>query len=352
MTVFVAVAGPRVARRYRELAESLLSPHGRVEWVDWIDDDPVDGRDKRFDDCLSEADAIISTPWLGAAPHLDMPCFDDDRWRRASNLKVIAGTYDFRFGWIDTDEAERRGVAIVDTSRTMTPTVAEFGLAMMLNLLRDIPRSIGIVRSGEWTSGAPDGDGFVYGDLAGRRVGLAGYGSINRCLRALLVPFGCHVSAYDPFVGDEVLHRDTVRRAATLVDLASECEIFVVAIPPTPTTLQAVSAEVIQELPEGSLFVLLSRMAVVEQDALWLRIRNEEIRAAVDVYDPEPPPRDAWLRSAQNLLPTPHIAGNAAYAHERCFVAAVNETLEILRGGTSRHLVSLRDKKLYDGSLA
>jgi phosphoglycerate dehydrogenase-like enzyme len=352
MSVFVVVAGPRVARRYRELAESLLSPHGRMTWVDWIDNDAVEGRAERLDECLVEADAMISTPWLGAAPHLAMPRFDDRRWERSSNLKAIAGTYDFRFGWIDIDEAERRGVTIVDTSRTMTPTVAEFGLTMTLNLLRDIPRSIEVVRSGGWTSGAPDGDGFIYGDLAGRRVGLAGYGSINRCYRSFLAPFGCDVLAYDPFVDDEELHRDEVRRAATLVDLASESEIFVVAIPPTPATLQAVSAEVIEALPTGSLFVLLSRMAVVEQDALWLRLRNKELRAAIDVYEPEPPPSDAWFRSAQNILPTPHIAGNAAYAHERCFVAAVDDTLQILQGGTPRHQVSRRDKKLYDGSLA
>jgi len=352
MSVFVVVGGPRVARRYRESAESLLSPHGTMRWVDWIDDDPVEGRDESLDECLGDADALISTPWLGAAPHLAMPRFDDGRLERASSLKVIAGTYDFRFGWIDVDEAERRSIAIVDTSRTMTPTVAEFGVSMTLNLLRDIPRSVEIVRNGEWTSGAPDGDGFVYGDLAGRSIGLAGYGSINRHYRRLLAPFGCRVSAYDPFVHDDELHRDTVRRAATLVELAGECEIFVVAIPPTPTTLKAVSAEVVNALPEGSLFVLLSRMAVVDQDALWLRLRREELRAAIDVYDPEPPDRDAWFRTAPNVIPTPHIAGNAAYAHERCFVAAIDDTLEILRGGMPRHLLSRRDMQLYDGSLA
>jgi phosphoglycerate dehydrogenase-like enzyme len=348
---FVVVAGPRVENRYRDLADSLLTPHGRVAWVDWLGDAPVEGREELLDIALADADAVVSTPWLGAAPHLEMPRFDERRWECAAAVKAIAGTYDFRFGWIDLEEAERRGVTVVDTSRTMTPTVAEFGLAMTLNLLRGIPESIELVRRGDWTSHAPDGDGFVYGDLAGRRVGLAGYGSINRRYRSFLAPFGCDVATYDPFVDDETLQRDLVGRATSLVELARSSEIFVVAIPPTPATLEVVSADVIDALPTRSLFVLLSRMAVVQQEALWRRLHNDELRAAIDVFSPEPPPPDAWFRRARNVLPTPHIAGNAVYAHQRCFEEACRDAVEILRGGTPRHPATRRDKKLYEGSL-
>ena len=126
----------------------------------------------------------------------------------AGRLRVIAGTFDNRFGeWIDVAEAQRRGVTVVDTSRSMTPTVAEFALAMTLNLLRDIPAAIDLVRSGDWKSRKWDQPGFVYGDLTGRRVGLAGFGSINRRYAELLAPFRCAIAAYDPFVTDAELGR-------------------------------------------------------------------------------------------------------------------------------------------------
>jgi hypothetical protein len=99
------------------------------------------------------------------------------------------------------------------------------------------------------------------------------------------------------------------------------------------------------------LFVLLSRMAVVEQEALWRRLRAGELWAALDVFEPEPPPPDAWFRRASNVLPTPHIAGNAAYAHERCFREACADALRVLRGETPIYGASLRDRALYEGTL-
>ena len=344
MSDLVVVAGPGFEMRYRGVAEAILSPHGRVVWVDHVDE-------ARLDRCLPTAAAVVATPWLGAAPHLAMPVFDERRFACAPRLRVIAGTFDFRFGWIDLGEATRHRVAVSDTSRTMTPTVAEFGLAMTLNLLRDIPAWIDTVRGGGWKDRAVDGGGFVHGDLAGKHVGLAGYGSINRRYRSFLAPFGCDVATYDPFVDDVVLEGDGVTRAQSLEELALGSEIFVVAIPPTSATMGIVDAAAIDAIPRGALFLLLSRMAVVEQAALWSRVERGELRAAIDVYDPEPPPPDAFFRRAPNVLPTPHLAGNAIYAHERCFSAAASDAASVVAGRPPQYLVAERDARLYEGSL-
>lgn len=350
--LYVVLEGPR-AGHYRGLAQSLLGPHGRVAYVDCSREVPLPDRERALDALLPDATAVVTTPWLGGtAPGLELPAFDQARWARAARLKAIAGTFDFRLAWIDPDEAARRGVALADTSRTMTPTVAEFGVAMTLNLLRLIPDHVELVRRGEWIASPPGGGRYVYGDLAGRRVRLAGYGSINRHYRRLVSSFECDVRTYDPFVDDAVLERDSVGRAASLADLAADAEVFVVAIPPTPETIGVISAEVLDALPTGSLFVLLSRMAVVEQEALWRRVRADELRVAVDVFEPEPPPPDAWFRTAPNVLPTPHIAGNAVYAHQRCFVEACRDAVRAVGGEAPHHPATTRDKQLYAGTLA
>jgi hypothetical protein len=148
--------------------------------------------------------------------------------------------------------------------------VAEFGVAITLALLRDIPAAIDVVRNGGWWFEAPKGDeGYVFRDLADCRIGLAGYGSINRHYRSFVQPYGCAVTIYDPFVADDVTAADAVARAGSLVELARTSDILVVAIPPTPSTLGVIDAKVIEALARGSVFVLLSRMAVVEQEALW-----------------------------------------------------------------------------------
>jgi phosphoglycerate dehydrogenase-like enzyme len=334
--------------RYRTLAEETLSPHGTVEVFEFGPEQDVEARAQAFDERLGGIDAVVASAWLSLG---EVGTFDAARLARADRLKAIAGTFDYRLAWIDLDEATGRGITVVDTSRAMTWTVAEFGLAITLALLRDIPAAIDEVRSGRWPAFAHADRPYVYRDLRDCRVGLAGYGSINRYYRRFVEPFGSPVSAFDPLLDDQAAAAHSIGRAGSLVDLARVSDIFVVSIPPTPSTLGVIDAAVIDALAPGSLFVLLSRMAVVEQEALWRRVRAGELRAALDVFDPEPPPDDAWFRREANVLPTPHIAGNVPFAHERCLTEACADAVRIVAGEPPRHAVTGLDKRIYEGTL-
>lgn len=343
----VLVTEPRMGR-YAEVAGTPLETIGDLRRVDWQPGMTEEQRHALFDEALGNADAVVVSPW--SIP--SMPPFTPERWARANRLKVIAGTFDNRFGhWIDVREALQRGVTVIDTSRSMTPTVAEFALAMTLNLLRDIPAAIELVRRGEWKQQHWDQSSFVYGDLTGRRVGLAGYGSINRRYAELLAPFRCEVMACDPFVSDAELDQAGIARVDSLPELARRSEIFVVGIPPTPATQQIISWEVIDALPRGAAFILVTRMAVVEQEALWRRAEGGEIRAAIDVFAPEPPPPDASFRTSPFVLPSPHIAGDTSYCHRRCFTTAVEDAMAVLDGRTPIYATTVRDEELYEGKL-
>ena len=238
---------------------------------------------------------------------------------------------------------------MVDTSGSMSLTVAEFALAMTLNLLRDIPDTVAQVRQGGWPHGWQDRPG-VFGDLTGRRVGLAGFGVIGRTVAELLAPFRCQVSAYDPFVPADVMSRMGVRRVESLRALAEASEVFIVGIPKTPATLSVVNREVIDALPRGALFVLVGRMWTVEQEALWRRTRAGEIRAATDVFLPEPLPADSPIRADRNVLPTPHLAGNTVQANRRCFTLACADAIAALEGRPLRYAVSVEHAALYAGT--
>ncbi|MFC4776321.1 NAD(P)-dependent oxidoreductase [Paenibacillus sp. GCM10023252] len=292
---------------------------------------------------LPEADAVLFSPWY-------RPAHGAAVWKEAAKLQVIAGTFDNRFnGWIDLQERLTAGTVVVDTSRSMTPSVAEFALAMTLNLIRDIPASLELVRSGSWKSAPWSNPGFVFGDLTGRRVGLAGLGSINRRYAELLAPFRCDIRVYDSYVSDEAIGQYGSVRADSLVELAEHSEVLVVGIPPTPATQQIISREVIQALPMGALLVLVTRMAVMDQASLWERTSAGEIRAAIDVFEPEPPPEDAPFRTDPHVLPSPHVAGDTLYCHRRCFTDACVDALAALAGKPLRFQATLRDDKLYSG---
>jgi phosphoglycerate dehydrogenase-like enzyme len=335
---------------YRDIAEEILSPHAEIAHLAWSAEQPAEERNVLLDEALAEAVAVVMMPWMLLLVGIDPPTFDDERFARAPRLRVIAGTHDFRLGWIDLATAARRNVAVIDTSRTMTPTVAEFGVGITFALLRDIPEAIEVVRRGGWIP-PMNVTQHVFRDLADCRVGLAGYGSINRQYRRFVRPYGCEVATYDPLIDPAALKADDVVGTASLAELAERSDVFVVAIPPTPSTIGIVDREVIGSLAAGSIFVLLSRMAVVEQDVLWNRARADELRVGVDVFDPEPPPDDAWFRTAPNVLPTPHIAGNTRFAHERCFREACLDAVRVCRGEMPRNPVDVRDKRFYDGAL-
>ena len=325
----------------------LLREHGQVDIVAMRSGQEAAAFDQ-FLALLKEADGAVIGCW-------HRPAMQPKHWRQAKNLKVFAGTFDNRFaGWVDFDLLDACGITLIDSSRGMTPSVAEFALAMTLNLIRDIPESMYLLREGGWQTHPFDSwqkPGFVYGDLTGRRVGLAGLGSINRRYAELLAPFRCDVGVYDPFVSDEVFAQYGVKRANSLVELAQSSEIFVVGLPPMPTTLEVISRDVVYALPKGALFVLVTRMAVVEQQALWERIEAGEIAAAVDVFDPEPPPKDAWFRRHPNVLATPHIAGGTDFCHRRCVTDACKDAIAVLSGKTPRFQATRRDSLSYAGQL-
>ena len=345
---FLVVAGTRSQWVTRESVD-LLGNAGPVRNLDLTTCSDADERRRIFEAAVRGADALLVAPW----GRQNIPALTPQILDAARTLKVISGTFDFRFdGWLDVADVGERGIAVIDTSRSMTPTVAEFALAMMLNLLRNIPNEIDRVRRGEWRDDWYDLKGFVAGDLTGRRVGLAGFGSICRRLSELLIPFRCDVHTYDPFVSDDTLGNHNVGRSDTLEELAAWSELFVVGIPPTPATLAIIDDHVIDAMPRGSLFVLVTRMAVVDQEALWRRTRAGELRAAVDVFAPEPPPLDSPIRTDPNVLPTPHLAGSAAFAHRRCFMTACEEALSALMGKPLMYEVTERDVAVYTGGIA
>ncbi len=341
---FAVLEPAKGARVVTQEGLALLEAQGRVQVVTLEAESRAEGI-ARFGELVRTCDAVVISPWF-------IPPTTRETWSQAAGLKVLAGTFDNRFaGWMDFAELDRRGVVVIDTSRSMTPSVAEFALAMTLNLIRNIPAAIEIVRRGEWKRESWANPEFVFGDLTGRNVGLAGLGSINRRYAELLEPFKCTVRGYDPFVGREVFARYGVLPARSLVELASSSEILVIGIPPTPATLGIINAAVIDALPKGALLVLVTRMAVVEQEALWRRVRAGELMAAVDVFAPEPPPADAFFRKHPCVLPTPHIAGDATYCHRRCFTDACRDVITVLNGGEPRFRATAWDDDCYQGRL-
>ena len=215
----------------------------------------------------------------------------------------------------------------------MSPFVAEYELGLVLGTLRNLPQEHTTVGANGWVRWGDHPElAEVPERLQGRRVGLAGFGEIHRQLARMLGPFDTDLEAFDPYIPAERIAEAGGRKVTDLVAMAARSEVFCVAIPPTPETIGIINRDVIMALPRNAVFVLVSRMAVVEQPPLLERLIAGELRAGIDVFSPEPPPADDPLRTLPNVVHTPHRAGGTYGAHLGVFLGQCHEARRLFCG--------------------
>lgn len=265
------------------------------------------------DAALADADGLVLAGWGGQG----IGYLSAERLARAPRLRYLGSTCHYHQAeFCDVGAAVKQGIVLTETAPAMSPWVAEYELALGLAALRNIPQEHQIVGANGWSRWKDFPERPETPDrLQGRRVGLAGFGEIHRHLARMLAPFDTDWEAFDPYVPAERMAAAGGRKATDLAAMAARSEVFFIAIPPTPETQEIINREVIFALPQEAVFVLVSRMAVVEQAPLLERLTAGELRAALDVYRPEPPPPDSPLRTLPNVIHTPHRAGTTYGAH-------------------------------------
>ena len=219
-----------------------------------------------------------------------------------TNLKIIS-----KFGVgldnIDLDACRVRGVAIGWTPGVNKRSVSEVVMGQMIGLSRNLFTHSALLRAGNWKK---DG-GRLFSE---KTVGIIGLGYIGRDLVKLLQPFGCKL------LGDDIQDR-SVFACKHGVKLVSKEEIFYksdivsIHVPLTPDTRQLVNSRTLELMQDEAFLINTSRGPVVDQSALKKALINNSIAgAAIDVFEEEPPSDMNFLR-LPNLIPTPHISGNA-----------------------------------------
>lgn len=208
-------------------------------------------------------------------------------------------------------------------------SVSEFGLALTLCALRRIPQTYAAMMNSHdpWNYrpeiGKPGQRGGQYGDdsrftngtLAGKRVRIVGAGNIGARYARFCSMMGADVAIWDPFAPDASFHVAGARRCFHLAELVKDSEIFAPMVPLKPDTRGLIPAELINALPHGSLVVLVTRAGIVDTEALYKRVLNNELAMAADVFDQEPVPLDHPLLGRENVVHTPHNAGRTKDAN-------------------------------------
>ncbi|MFJ3661034.1 D-2-hydroxyacid dehydrogenase family protein [Streptomyces sp. NPDC090119] len=250
---------------------------------------------------------------------------------RLPRLKLLIAS-GMRNSVIDYAAAQAHGVTVCGTASSSTPPV-ELTWALLLGLARGIVEESGALRSGgPWQS-------TLGADLHGRRLGLLGLGKIGSRVAAVGLAFGMRVSAWSPHLTGERAEEVGVELAASKEALLADSDFVSVHLALGDRSRKLLGAPELALMKPTAYLVNTSRAAIVDQDALLDALRTGRIAgAAVDVYDTEPLPAGHPLRTAPNLLATPHL-GYVSRANYRTYFGQAVENIEAyLEGAPLRRL--------------
>ncbi|MEN3300536.1 2-hydroxyacid dehydrogenase [Pseudonocardia sp.] len=218
------------------------------------------------------------------------------------------------------------GVALSDAKGAHGGATAEWILAALLAVHREIPGFVRAQERAEWDQHSTD-------ELAGKRVLIVGAGDVAEHTVRRLTPFEVETT----LVGRTA--REGVHGIDEVLDLLPRHDACVVIIPLTDQTRGLVDAEFLAAMPDGAVLVNGARGPVADTDALTAELESGRLRAAVDVTDPEPLPADHPLWKAPGLLLTPHVGGSVPGALRRAYRVAAEQIAAFARGEEPPNLV-------------
>ena len=250
---------------------------------------------ERFDALLPEASLLIGQS--------DMP---KARLDRAPKLRGIINVETNFLQNVDYETCFARGIHVLAPSSAFAKPVAEMALGMAIDLCRGITTADRAMRAGreKWLLDGAAGCFSLYG----ARVGLIGFGDLARAFTPLLGPFGCKVTAYDPWVSEHFLAAHGVA-AASLEEVLRLSQVIVVMASVTSENQGFLSKREFEMVTPGSVLLLMSRAGVVDFPEFLRQVESGRFRAATDVFPVEPAPANDPARRVEGLLLSPHRAG-------------------------------------------
>jgi phosphoglycerate dehydrogenase-like enzyme len=233
---------------------------------------------------------------------------------------------------IDLDAAKARGIAVCNLPGTNARAVAELTLALMLAVLRRLPRFDAAMRRGEWLD--PDlQDGI--GELGGRTVGLVGYGAIPRLLAPVLIALGCRL-----IYTSRTPRTDALGEWRSLDALLAEADVVSLHLPLTDDTADLIDAAAFARMKPGAVLINTARGGLVDQPALTEALASGRLAGAgLDVFVHEPHDASDSLFQLPNVVVTPHIAWLTTGTFDRSFVLAAENCRRLAAGELLLHRV-------------
>jgi glycerate dehydrogenase len=242
---------------------------------------------------------------------------------------------------IDREEATRRGIKVCNVPGYATQSVAQFTLALILELAARVGRYVHAVNAGEWQK-SPVFSLLTYptNELAGKKLGIVGYGSIGQAVAQMARGFGMKI-----LVAARPGTAGAIPNGRMAFDqLLRESDVLSLHCPLAPQTRNLINEKSLSLMKPTAFLINTARGALVDEAALIAALRKKQIAAAaVDVLSKEPPPADHPMIQAakelEHLIVTPHTAWSAREARER-LLKEVEENIDAFLRGRDRNRIA------------
>lgn len=225
---------------------------------------------------------------------------------------------------IDLAVARRHNIAVFNTPAANAISVAELTFALLLALERHLIPASADLKRGHWEKTRYTGR-----EIAGRCLGLIGFGRVGREVANRANAFSMRVWACDPLVLPWPSGFEWVRRAA-LETLLAEADVVSLHVPLSPDTRNLIGEHELQAMRPDALLINVARGGVVDEVALHDALSNGRLRGAgIDVFATEPPGKNPLL-DLPNVLALPHLGASTHEAQRRAGDEAASALLEAL----------------------
>jgi len=254
----------------------------------------------------------------------------------AKNLKLIC-VFAIGYNNVDIDYCKEHNIRVRNVPGYCVESVCQHTFALLFMLMENLRYYDDFVKNGSYSeSKVANHLGKPFFEIAGKKWGIIGMGSIGRAVADCAAAFGAQV-CYSSISGAV---RKEKYENVDLKTLLTECDIISVHAPLNEKTMHLIGEKELKLMKKTAYIVNVGRGAVIDEDALMRALNDDVIAgAALDVYSTEPPEFDSPVMSVENkekIVYTPHTAWSSVEARKRC-ISMTADNIEAFIKGESRN---------------
>jgi len=238
---------------------------------------------------------------------------------------------------IDVAAASKGGIVVMNTPGGNTVSTAEHTMALMLSLARNVAKANDSLKAGKW-----DRNELTGSQLEGKTLGIVGLGRVGLAVAKRAIGFGMTVIGFDPFLSAEKSLEHGIESIPNLDDLWARCDFITLHTPLTAETRNLIGPKQLALMKPTARIINCARGGLIDEKALAEALDAGKIAAAaVDVFDPEPPPADNPLVNHPLVLVTPHLGASTEEAQVSVSVEAAHLLIDYFTKGQVRFAVNM-----------